>query len=176
MLNGVMAESEGIFRLVRRRLPKEKNDFAISKSDAFVGQLIQQIQIITLSAQIIAGITLLGAAVALLNVMLVSVTERTREIGLRKSLGASRNNILSQFLWEAVMICQIGGILGILLGILGGNIVSTFLFKGRICHSLGLDCAWIYGLSFCRSSFRFVPSKESSQGRSHRGTKACLMC
>lgn len=130
MMNGVMAESEGEFRMVRKLLPREKNDFAVSKSDAFIGQLLQQIQVITLAAQIIAAITLLGAAVALLNVMLVSVTERTREIGLRKSLGASSSNILSQFLWEAIVICQIGGVLGILLGIFGGNLVSTLLFKG----------------------------------------------
>ncbi|MCI4670010.1 MAG: ABC transporter permease [Bacteroidia bacterium] len=130
LLSGVMAEAEAVFRVMRKLLPRDNNNFAASKSDAFIGQLLQQIQIITIAAQIIAVITLLGAAVALLNVMLVSVTERTREIGLRKSLGASRNNILSQFLWEAIVICQIGGILGILLGIVGGNLVSTFLFKG----------------------------------------------
>ncbi len=130
MMEGAISEAEAAFRLVRKRMPREENDFSADKSDAFVGQLLEQLQIITLSAQIIAIITLLGAAVALLNVMLVSVTERTREIGLRKSLGASRGNILSQFLWEAVVICQLGGVFGIVFGIIGGNLVSTLLFKG----------------------------------------------
>lgn len=123
-----MDEARQSFRIVRGLAPVDEDDFALIKSDAFVGQLLEQLQIITISAQLIALITLLGAAVALLNVMLVSVTERTREIGVRKSLGASKRNILGQFLWEAVVICQIGGILGFLLGVLGGNIVSSWIF------------------------------------------------
>jgi putative ABC transport system permease protein len=77
-----------------------------------------------MSAIFIGLITLLGAAIGLMNIMLVSVTERTREIGISKSLGATRSNILSQFLVEAVVICQIGGLLGVVLGILVGNVVT----------------------------------------------------
>ncbi len=124
-----MAEARQIFRQTRRLAPAEDDNFAITKSDAFVGQLLEQLGIITLSAQLIALITLLGASVALLNVMLVSVTERTREIGVRKALGASSRQVLGQFLWEAVIICQIGGILGFLLGVLGGNLVSKWIFS-----------------------------------------------
>jgi putative ABC transport system permease protein len=72
-------------------------------------------------------ITLLGAAIGLMNIMLVTVTERTREIGISKALGATRKNILWQFLIEAILICQLGGVVGIILGVLMGNMVSLIL-------------------------------------------------
>lgn len=126
----LMAEAQGQLRLVRGLTAREPDNFSLSKSDAFVNQLVDQLGVITISAQVIALITLLGASIALLNVMLVSVTERTREIGVRKALGASRRSILQQFLWEAIMICQVGAVLGILLGVFGGNLVSNLLFDG----------------------------------------------
>ncbi|MEM6803338.1 MAG: ABC transporter permease [Bacteroidota bacterium] len=145
-LDDLKSEATGIFRVVRKLEVKEKSDFEISSSDEFINQLFQQLSVITLVAQIIALITLLGAAVALLNVMLVSVTERTREIGLRKSLGATKMNIKLQFLFEAVMICQIGAILGIVLGIIGGNFVTSFMFEG----SFVIPWTWvIIGLTAC---------------------------
>lgn len=124
-------EATGAFRLVRRLRPAEENDFAVTKSDAFVERVMENLQVLTISAQIIALITLLGASVALLNVMLVSVTERTNEIGLRKALGASEKNILVQFLMEAIVICQVGGVLGILMGLSAGNLLSTLLLGGK---------------------------------------------
>jgi putative ABC transport system permease protein len=81
---------------------------------------------------IIAIITLLGAAISLMNIMLVSVTERTKEIGLRKALGASSQNIRNQFLIEAIVICQLGGLGGIILGMLLGNMVAIGLGSGFI--------------------------------------------
>lgn len=131
LLDPYMAEARGAFRLVRGLGAKEEDNFALSRSDQFVDQVLEQASVLTISAQIIAMITLLGAAVALLNVMLVSVTERTREIGLRKATGATRKSIMTQFLGEAVVICQLGGILGIVLGVLGGNLVSSFAFKAQ---------------------------------------------
>jgi putative ABC transport system permease protein len=103
-----------------------------------------------MSAIFIGLITLLGAAIGLMNIMLVSVTERTREIGISKSLGATRKNILSQFLVEAVVICQIGGLLGVILGILVGNIVTlamggTFIIPW-LWIFLGLGLCFIVGL------------------------------
>jgi len=123
-------EATGAFRLVRNLDIREENNFSVTKSDAFVEQIMENLKVLTLSAQIVAFITLLGASVALLNVMLVSVTERTNEIGLRKALGATERTIRQQFLIEAILICQLGGILGIILGLLIGNLVSTFLLKG----------------------------------------------
>ena len=77
-----------------------------------------------------AFITLLGASIALMNIMLVSVTERTREIGIRKALGATAKQIRFQFLMEAIVICLIGGGLGIVLGVIGGNLVASFVNSG----------------------------------------------
>jgi len=91
-------------------------------------------------------ITLLGAAIGLMNIMLVSVTERTKEIGTLMALGASRTNILSQFLIEAIVICQLGGIAGIILGIAAGNLVSVALIKGTFI----IPWVWIItGVIFC---------------------------
>ncbi len=126
----ITEEAIGTFRLVRDLWPTDENDFSVTRSDSFVDRAMESLQVLTVSAQIIALITLLGASVALLNVMLVSVTERTNEIGLRKALGATNKNIRQQFLFEAVTICQLGGLLGIVLGLLAGNIVSKFLLKG----------------------------------------------
>lgn len=128
VMEETMAEAAGTFRIVRGLTPREEDNFAMGKSDQIVGQLLEQASTLTITAQIIALITLMGAAVALLNVMLVSVTERTREIGLRKATGATKKGILLQFLAEAVVICQLGGVLGILLGVLGGNLISSLAF------------------------------------------------
>jgi putative ABC transport system permease protein len=94
---------------------------------------------------LIGIITLFGAAIGLMNIMLVSVTERTREIGVSKALGATRKEIRWQFLTEAIVICQIGGILGIIFGILVGNIVS-FVLGGNFI----IPWFWIFaGITFC---------------------------
>ena len=85
-----------------------------------------------MAATIIGFITLLGAAIGLMNIMLVSVTERTREIGIRKAIGAKAKLIRQQFLIEAIVICQLGGILGIIFGIAMGNAVSFFVGGGFI--------------------------------------------
>ncbi|RMG75439.1 MAG: ABC transporter permease, partial [Bacteroidetes bacterium] len=99
----IMEEARGQFRLARGLRATDEDNFSVAKSDEFVTQLLDQLKAVTIAAQLIAFITLLGASVALLNVMLVSVTERTNEIGLRKALGATKRNILGQFLWEAVV-------------------------------------------------------------------------
>lgn len=117
----------GLFRNVRRLKAIQENDFEIFKSDSLVSIIRENTTNLRVAAIAIGLMTLLGAAIGLMNIMLVSVTERTREIGITKALGATRKNILWQFLTEAVVICQMGGIVGIVLGILMGNIVTKLM-------------------------------------------------
>lgn len=126
-LDYIISESTALMRAVRKLNPKEETNFGITKSDSLSASLIENLSFVKLAAVIIAAITLLGAAIALMNIMLVSVTERTREIGVRKAIGAKSATIRSQFLTEAVVICLLGGIAGIILGILIGNITSSLV-------------------------------------------------
>ena len=126
-LDAVVDEATATMRAVRKLNPKEETNFNIIRSDSLSENLIDNLQYVSLAAIIIAAITLLGAAIALMNIMLVSVTERTREIGVRKAIGAKSKAILSQFLTEAVAICLLGGIAGIIFGILIGNGTSLLI-------------------------------------------------
>ncbi len=126
-LETAISEATGIFRIVRGLRPGEKNNFDISKSDNIAQMLIDNLRLVTLAATIIGIITLVGAAIGLMNIMLVSVTERTREIGIRKAMGATRRTIKQQFLAEAIVICQLGGLVGIILGIMAGNSISFLI-------------------------------------------------
>lgn len=140
-----VSEATGIFRIVRKDPATEEDSFEIVKSDSLANLLIEQLSTVTIAATIIGFITLLGAAIGLMNIMLVSVTERTREIGVRKSLGATQVNIRRQFLTEAIVICQIGGIAGVILGILVGNLMGFAFGSGFI-----IPWKWILaGLVLC---------------------------
>lgn len=127
MMDITTSQAEAVFRVVRGLNPVDESDFNIEKSDNLVNILLDNIRNITLVATIIGMITLFGAAVGLMNIMLVSVTERTREIGIRKTVGATGKAIRQQFFIEAVIIGQMGGALGIISGILLGNIVSVLI-------------------------------------------------
>ncbi len=129
-IDQAIAAATALMRNVRRLRASQDNDFEIFKSDSLVEIIREDTTKFRLGAVAIGLMTLLGAAIGLMNIMLVSVTERTREIGIRKALGATRRNILVQFLTEAVLICQMGGIVGIILGILVGNVV-TWLMGGH---------------------------------------------
>lgn len=126
-IDATIGAAIGVFRSIRRLNPKEKDNFNITKSDSLAGSLMDNLKYVTSAATLIGFITLLGAAIALMNIMLVSVTERTKEIGTRKAIGATSKTVRQQFLMEAIVICQIGGIVGIILGILIGNITSILI-------------------------------------------------
>lgn len=123
-LEYAVSEAEGIFRIVRNLKATDQSDFNIEKSDTLAKILLENIKYVTIAATLIGIITLIGAAVGLMNIMLVAVAERTREIGTRKAMGAKSSTIKQQFLFEAIVICQLGGVLGIFLGILMGNLIS----------------------------------------------------
>ncbi len=124
LLDILSSEAEGYFRVIRGLDVRDETDFNITKSDNLVSILLENIKKVTWAATVIGIITLFGAAIGLMNIMLVTVTERTREIGIRKALGAKGMIIRVQFLFEAILIGQLGGILGIILGIIIGNLVS----------------------------------------------------
>ena len=124
-VDAAIGEAIVTLRNVRGLSAADENDFDITKSDGLLDLIKENTVYLRLAAVSIGFITLLGAAIGLMNIMLVSVTERTREIGIRKALGATSRNILIQFLTEAVVICQLGGLMGIVLGVLIGNIVSV---------------------------------------------------
>jgi len=126
-IDPAVGEATASFRNIRGLKVGKEDNFEITKSDALAQTLLENIKYITLAAIVIALITLVGASIGLMNIMLVSVTERTREIGLRKAIGATPTVIRRQFLMEAIVICLLGGITGILLGITIGNLVAMLL-------------------------------------------------
>lgn len=128
----------GSMRVVRKDRIGAEDSFEIRKSDSTAERVIGSLSFISIAATFIGVITLFGAAIGLMNIMLVSVTERTREIGVRKAIGASSSNIRWQFLTEAIAIGQIGGLLGTFLGILAGNAIAYFVGADFI-----IPWAWI---------------------------------
>lgn len=144
-LDEAAATAEGMFRQVRNLELGRVDDFEITRSDGLMSIILENTSKIRYATIFIGFITLLGAAIGLMNIMLVSVTERTREIGVCKALGATRQNILVQFLTEAIVICQLGGVIGIILGVLMGNIL-TLIFKTGFL----MPWAWIFmGFVLC---------------------------
>lgn len=132
LIDFAMDEAKITLRQIRKLHPEEADNFEVSKSNSATESLLQNLKALTLSATIISFITLVGAAIGLMNIMLVSVSERTREIGTRIAIGARPKEILAQFLTEAIVICIIGGVVGIILGIGIGNIVGMMISTGFI--------------------------------------------
>ena len=140
LLDISIGEAEGLFRVIRHLNISDESDFNITKSDNLAQMLLDNLKYVTIAATIIGIITLIGAAIGLMNIMLVSVAERTREIGTRKAIGAKSAIIKQQFLFEAILIGQFGGALGIILGILMGNLVAA-----SIGTSFIVPWVWIFG-------------------------------
>ena len=126
-LEHAMGEATGLMRAIRRDQVGKENSFELESSESLKERTATIIGYFRIGGLVIGFITLLGASIALMNIMLVSVTERTREIGIRKALGATPLRIRQQFVIEAIVVCLLGGILGIILGILAGNFFGGFL-------------------------------------------------
>lgn len=126
-VDGAIGEATGTFRTIRQLSVTETDNFKIDKSDSFAEMLIRNLSFITVAALLIGVITLVGAAIGLMNIMLVAVTERTKEIGLVKAIGGKRKNVRYQFLYESIIISLLGAAFGIVLGVILGNIVGLLL-------------------------------------------------
>ncbi|HUN66540.1 MAG TPA: ABC transporter permease [Bacteroidota bacterium] len=135
----------GILRALRQVAPGAPDDFYIFSNDSMIEQFNSFSKYVQLGLLFISGIALIAAGVGIMNIMLVSVTERTREIGIRKAIGARKKNILTQFILEAVVVSELGGLIGIVLGILGGNVVAIMLSVPPV-----IPVDWtIYGFLIC---------------------------
>jgi len=131
-MDAAIAEAKGTFRPIRKLAIDEENNFYIDKSDSIAEVFKSALGSITTAAAFIGLITLIGAAIGLMNIMLVAVSERTREIGLVKAVGGKSKNIKAQFLFESIFISLIGAVLGIILGVIVGNVVGLFLHTGFV--------------------------------------------
>jgi putative ABC transport system permease protein len=117
----------GILRVARKVPPGQEDDFEIFSNDSLISQFNTFTMAVRIGVSAVSSIALLAAGIGIMNIMLVSVTERTREIGIRRAIGAKKRNIMTQFIMEAVVICEVGGSAGVVLGILGGNATAYFL-------------------------------------------------
>ncbi|MCR8559162.1 ABC transporter permease [Mucilaginibacter sp. BJC16-A38] len=161
-LDATIGEATSLFRNIRSLNIGSDDNFEIERSDSIQAELSGQLAYMTMGGATIGIITLIGAAIGLMNIMLVSVTERTREIGLRKSLGATPAIIRKQFLIEAIVICLIGGVLGIILGMAIGNLIAvqisgTFVTPWRWLFAAIALCTFIGLIS------GFYPAKKASK-------------
>ncbi len=160
--DAAIGEAISLFRNIRGLHVSQDNNFEISRSDSFQQQLSTMLNGTQAAGFGIGIITLLGAAIGLMNIMLVSVTERTREIGVRKAIGATPAVIRKQFLIEAIVICLIGGIGGIILGMGAGNLIAVNISGTFIVPWLWMFCAIILCTTIGLLS-GFYPAKKASR-------------
>jgi len=144
-VNEAMGEAESAFRPIRKLNITEENNFTLDRSDSIAAKAMNSLGFLTISATVIGLITLIGAAIGLMNIMLVSVSERTREVGLVKAIGGKSRMISRQFLLEAIIIIMMGAFFGIVLGVCVGNLFSIVLNTGFV-----VPWNWVlYGIVIC---------------------------
>ncbi len=152
VLDDAIEQARMILRVARKVPPGEPDDFYYFSSDSLIRQFNDFTFYLRLGVLVVSSIALLAAGVGIMNIMLVSVTERTREIGIRKAIGAQKRDVLYQFIIEAVILCEIGGVLGVVLGIAGGNVVGILLEVPAIIPwdwaAIGLSVCTLVGLVF----------------------------
>ncbi len=150
--NDVMEISEGYFRTIRGLKAGEENNFEFRSNEQMLTQINNITSGVRIGSLVIAAIALLAAGVGIMNIMLVSVTERTKEIGIRKAIGAKKINILVQFLTESVTLSLLGGSIGIVLGIIVGNLAGSFLKASAVIPMdwvmIGVFLCILIGVSF----------------------------
>ncbi len=132
MVNEVKEEAEGIMRRIRSLKFDEKNDFSINQQEGLLNEINKTIGVIQMAGLVITGLALFVGAIGIMNIMFVSVKERTKEIGIRKAIGARNRTILGQFISESAIICLIGGAIGLGLAIVGSMIIAQFDFPTTI--------------------------------------------
>jgi putative ABC transport system permease protein len=138
-------EVRGLLRIIRKVPPGEPDSFEIASNDSLIAQFNAFTLAVRIGVAVVSSIALLAAGIGIMNIMLVSVTERTREIGIRRAVGAKKRNIMTQFIIEAIVLCEIGGIIGVVCGILGGNSTAWFF---KLDPVIPLD--WVgLGLLIC---------------------------
>ena len=138
-------QARGLLRATRKVLPGKEDDFEIASNDSMIKQFNTFTLAVRIGVMVVSSIALLAAGIGIMNIMLVSVTERTREIGIRRAIGAKKRSIMMQFIVEAITICEFGGALGVVLGILGGNLGAAYL---KLTPVIPVD--WIFiGLFIC---------------------------
>jgi len=157
-----IAETRQVMRRIRGVRPNEEDNFDIFSSESLITQFNDMTVEVKMAAFVIGIIALIVAGIGIMNIMLVSVTERTKEIGIRKSLGARPHNILLQFLSEAVILCNLGGIVGVLVGFGLGNVVTLFA-----PFDVNVPLEWaVIGLIFCSAvgvGFGLLPAIRASR-------------
>ena len=135
----------GILRTARKVPPGDEDDFELFSNDSLIAQFNAFTFAVRAGVAVVSSIALIAAGIGIMNIMLVSVTERTREIGIRRAIGAKKRNIMIQFIMEAVVLCEVGGVIGVLAGILGGNGVAWFM---KVPPAIPMD--WVLlGLVIC---------------------------
>lgn len=145
MMDAAIGEAKATFRPIRKLEVKEESNFYIDKSDSIAETLLTNLGFLEKGTIGIAFITLIGAAIGLMNIMLVAVNERTKEIGLAKALGGTKEDIRAQFLWESILISLLGAFVGIVSGIVLGNMVAVLLKTGFV-----VPWAWVIaGIFVC---------------------------
>lgn len=155
-------EMTGVLRAIRKVDPADSNDFEITTNESLSGAFDQFTGVLYVIGFVIGGIVLLGAGIGVMNIMLVSVSERTREIGVRKAVGATKKAIVSQFLMESIAICQIGGVIGIILGAALGNAAALWL-ESSIVIPWTSAVGGIIGMTVIGVVFGVYPAFKAAQ-------------
>ena len=143
--NDTEDQVRGILRALRKVPPGKDDDFELISNDSVIDQVKQFTSKIRLGISLVSSIALLAAGIGIMNIMLVSVTERTREIGVRRAIGAKKRHVMVQFIMEAILLCEVGGVIGVGLGVAGGDLVAHLLKLPKV-----LPVDWILiGLAIC---------------------------